>query len=166
LSDAVGERLGIDWRDADGRLKMALTAVSMMCGFAAGLRGEEIVRMGLGAIRKDWNESMEPHVPLMLVGHFKQEIGEKLFCQPLALKSKSGLQIRLWMFWLIGAYNALKVVDGSVFWMAGKMQGMIKRAHISDLDPMIHAVLKQVQLVMWLSVIPDSVDIESEYSMF
>jgi hypothetical protein len=81
---------------------MALMAVSMIGGFAAGLRGKEIVRMDLGAIQKHWNESMDhldaPHVPLMLVGQFKHEIGEKLFGQPLALESKLGLQICLWMF--------------------------------------------------------------------
>jgi hypothetical protein len=42
---------------------------------------------------------------------------------------------------------------------------MIRRAQIGDLDPMLHAVLKRVQL-QWPIVIPDSVDIENEYSMF
>jgi hypothetical protein len=58
-----------------GRLKTELTAVSLVGGFAAGLRGEEIVRMDLGAMHKHWNEAMEhpdaPHVPLMLEGRFK-----------------------------------------------------------------------------------------------
>jgi hypothetical protein len=125
-----------DWElfkgDAHGKLKMALTAVSLIGGFTAALRGEEIVRMDLGAIRKHWNESMEhpdaPHVPLMLAGRFKREVGEKLFCQPLSLESKSGLKIRLWMFRLMGAYDALKIVDGPVFRTAGKMVGTIRRA--------------------------------------
>jgi hypothetical protein len=86
----------------------------------------------------------------MLVGQFKREIGEKLFCQPLALESKSGLQIRLWMFCLIGAYNALQVTEGPVICTAGKTPGSIKQAQIGDLDPMLHAVLKQVQS-MWPS---------------
>jgi hypothetical protein len=105
--------------DAHGKLKTALTAVSLVGGFTAGLRGEEIVRMDLGAMRKHWNESMEhpdaPHVPLMLAGRFKREIGEKLFCQPLALESKSGLKIRLWMYRLIEAYDVMQVVEGPVF---------------------------------------------------
>jgi hypothetical protein len=125
-----------DWElfegDVHGRLKM-------IGGFAAGLRGEEIVRTDLRAIQKHWNELMEhpdaPHVPLMLAGRFKREIGEKLFCQPLALESMSGLQIRLWMFRLIGAYNALQVTEGPVFQMAGKTAGSIKRAQIGHLDP-------------------------------
>jgi hypothetical protein len=162
-----------DWElfegDAHGKLKTALTAVSVIGGFAAVLRGEEIVRMDLGAIRKHWNESMEhpdaPHVPLMLAGRFKREVGEKLFCQPLALESKSGLKIWLWMFWLIGSYDALKIVDRPVFRTAGKGPGTIRRAQIADLDPMMHAVLKRVQLSR-PNVIPDSVDVKSEYSMF
>jgi hypothetical protein len=155
--------------DAHGKLKTALTAVSLVGGFTAGLRGEEIVRMDLGAMRKHWNESMEhpdaPHVPLMLAGRFKREIGEKLFCQPLALESKSGLKIRLWMYRLIEAYDVMQVVEGPVFRTAGKTPGTIKRAQISDLDPMLHAILKRIQLI-WPSVISDSVDIESEFSMF
>jgi hypothetical protein len=125
-----------DWElfegDAHGKLKTALAAVSLIGGFVMALRGEEIVRMDLGFIRKHWNESMEhldvPQVPLMLAGRFKLEVGEKLFCQPLALESKSGLKIQLWMFQLIEAYDALKIVDGPVFCTAGKAVGTIQRA--------------------------------------
>jgi hypothetical protein len=92
-----------DWAifkgDKEGRLKTALTAMMMIDGFAATLRGEEKVCMDLGAIRKHWDEAMEhpdaPHVPLMLAGRFKSEVGEKLFCQPLAPESKLGLKIRI-----------------------------------------------------------------------
>jgi hypothetical protein len=71
--------------------------VMMIDGLAAALRGEEIVRMDLGAIQKHRDEAMEhldaPHVSLMLVGRFKHKFGEKLFCQPLVPASKSGLNI-------------------------------------------------------------------------
>jgi hypothetical protein len=162
-----------DWKifegDKEGRLKLALTAVMMIDGFAAALRGEEIVRIDLGAIRKHWDEAMEhpdaPHVPLMLAGRFKSEIREKLFCQPLAPESKSGLKIRLWTFRLIEAYGELTIVDGPVFRKAGRTQGTIRRAQIGDLDPMFHAILKRVQL-LWPSVIPDSVHIEEDMSAF
>jgi hypothetical protein len=165
--------LEADWElfdgDVDGRLRTALTAVMLIGGFTGALRGEEIVRMDLGAMRKHWNESMEhpdaPHVPLMLAGRFKREIGEKLFCQPLALVSKSGLQIRLWMFRLIEAYGNVGIVNGPVFRKAGKTPGTIRRAQVGDLDPMFHAILKRVQL-RWPSVIPDSVNVEGETSAF
>jgi hypothetical protein len=57
------------------------------------------------------------------------------------------------------------IVDGPVFRKAGKTPGTIRRAQISDLDPMFHTVLKRVQL-LWPSVIPDSVDIENDMSVF
>jgi hypothetical protein len=75
-------------------------SVSVVAGFFAALRGKAIVRIDLGNIRKHWEESLNypeaPHVPLMLAGHSKQEVGEKLFCQPLACKSASGISIALW----------------------------------------------------------------------
>jgi hypothetical protein len=92
--------------DADGQLKTALMAVSMIGGFAAGLRGDEIVRMDLGAIRKHWKESMDhPDLPSCL----RVVSNRKLENNYSALESKSGLQICLWMFRLIRAYKALQV---------------------------------------------------------
>jgi hypothetical protein len=83
-----------DWElfanDLEGRRQTALTSVAIMAGFFAVLRGDEIVRIDIGNIRKYWGESLNypeaPHVPLMLTCHFKREVGEKLFCQPLACK--------------------------------------------------------------------------------
>jgi hypothetical protein len=55
------------------------------------------MRMDLGAIRKHWDKAMDHpdalHFPLMLARRFKSEVGEKLFCQPLAPESKLGLKI-------------------------------------------------------------------------
>ena len=162
-----------DWNlfseDPDGRLRTALTAAMLIGGFAGGLRGEEIVRMDLGAMRKHWNEAMNhpdaPHCPLMLAGRFKGEIGEKLFCQPLALESKSGINIRLWLYRVIEAYGVLGVRDGPMFRKAGRAPGTIRRAQISDIDGMFHAVLMRVQ-TKWPNVIPDSVNVQEEYSAF
>jgi hypothetical protein len=90
-----------DWeafaKDEQGRVNTALTASMLITGFFAALQGDEIVRTDVGAIRKYWNEAMgwkdAPHVPLMLAGRFKRETGEKLFCQPLATVTKSGVDI-------------------------------------------------------------------------
>jgi hypothetical protein len=87
-----------DWdtfeKDGEGRAKAATTATMLIAGFFAALRGEEIVRADLGAIRKYWDEAVAwvgaEYVPLMLAGRFKREIGEKLFCQPLAAVTKIG----------------------------------------------------------------------------
>ena len=83
--------------DEGGKLKAALTATMLIAGWFAALRGEEIVRIDVGQMRSHWVESVnhteEPHVPLMLMGRFKREIGEKDFCQPPAMTSKSGVKI-------------------------------------------------------------------------
>jgi hypothetical protein len=78
-------------KDDEGRLKAGNVACMLVTGFFAALRGEEIVRADVGAIRKYWDEAIRwpgaQHVPLMLAGRFKRETGEKLFCQPLAAKT-------------------------------------------------------------------------------
>ena len=98
------ELLEEDWKtfssDPEGQRKTCLCAMTFVCGFFGALRGEEIVRLELGAIRKYWEEAVSfpdaPHVPMMLSGRFKRETGEKLFCQPLAPTSKSGINIKEW----------------------------------------------------------------------
>ena len=55
------------------------------------------------------------HVPVMLAGRFKREIGEKLFCQPLAVRSKSGLEYRKWAYRVMERYAAGQVVSGPIF---------------------------------------------------
>jgi hypothetical protein len=98
-----------DWvtfeKDDEGRTKASVTATMLISGFFAALRGEEIVRADLGAIRKFWDEAVSwkgaEHVLLMLAGRFKRETGEKLFCQPLAAVTKSGVIIRQWFHHMI-----------------------------------------------------------------
>jgi hypothetical protein len=72
------------------RLQTALMAMIMVAGFSGGLRGEELPKLELGAIRKHWEEAIHhktPHVPLVLAGCFKMTDGEKLFFLPLACHS-------------------------------------------------------------------------------
>ena len=88
--------------DTRGKSTTGLTACMLLAGWFAALRGEEIVRIDMGQMRQHWVESTEhegaPHIPLMLSGRFKREIGEKVFCQPLAMESRSGVTIGRW-FW-------------------------------------------------------------------
>jgi len=100
------ELLEDDWnamaRDPVGKIQAGLTACAMIAGFFGALRGEEIVRVDAGSMMSHWDESVSyteaPHIPLMLVGRFKREIGEKIFTQPLAIESNSGVTIMLWFF--------------------------------------------------------------------
>ena len=85
--------------DESMRLQTVLTAMILVGGFSGALRGEELPKIELGAIRKHWGEAIgHPRtllVPLVLSGRFKQTDGEKLFFLPLACKSASGIDNRL-----------------------------------------------------------------------
>jgi hypothetical protein len=88
-----------DWKvfenDPAGRLKTAVTGGMIVGGLVGGLRGEEIIRVDLGVIRKHWKEACdhpdESHIPLAMVGRSKSQVGEKIYVQPLANESVSGL---------------------------------------------------------------------------
>jgi hypothetical protein len=167
------ELLEEDWElfanDLEGRRRMGLTSVTIVAGFLAALRGEEIVRIYIGNIHKYWGESLNypeaPHVPLMLAGRFKREVGEKLFCQPMACKSASGIDIALWFHRTLEVMNTVGVTDGPLFRVKGKTSGSFKKVSMGDLDPSFLGILKRVQS-RWPSVIPDTVKVEDEYSVF
>jgi hypothetical protein len=110
--------------DGGGKLKAGLTATMLIAGWFAALRGEEIVRIDVGQMRQHWDESVnhteEPHVPLMLSGRFKREIGEKVFCQPLAMTSNSGVKIGEWMWRTLETLGQQNVLSGPMFRVAGK----------------------------------------------
>jgi hypothetical protein len=65
-----------DWErfgdDLDMKLQAALMAMVLVGGFSGALRGEELPKMELGAIRKYWDEAVHhlstPHVPMVLSG--------------------------------------------------------------------------------------------------
>jgi hypothetical protein len=162
------ELLDEEWqlfsKDAEGQLRAAMNATVLISGFFGALRGEEVVRADLGAIRKYWDEAVAwkeaEHIPLMLAGRFKWEIGEKLFCQPLAATTKSGIQIRLWFHRMIWTMAKQKVMRGLLF---RDKKG--KRVSTADVDVALHRILERVQK-KWPNVIPDSVDVKKEYSVY
>ena len=136
----------------------------LITGFFAALRGEEIVRADLGAIRKYWNEAVtwkgEEHIPLMLAGCFKCKTGEKLFCQPLAAVTKSGVDIRLWFHRSIDMNEKMGLTHGPLFRNA---KG--KRSSTAKLDILLHGILERVQK-KWTNIIPDSVKVKEEFSVY
>lgn len=155
-----------DWlayaNDPVGQINTGLTACMLIAGFFAALRGEEIVRVDISAMLLHWNESTNmassPHVPLMLVGRFKREIGEKIFTQPLAGMSKSGVNIMEWFHRTLTLFHAKGVTTGPMFRNAKK-----QRASVSELDVMLHSILERVQN-KWSNLIPDAVNVKEEYS--
>ena len=160
------ELLEEDWescnKDPVGRIAAGLTACLIISGFFAALRGEEIVRIDAGAMIHHWDESYNyekaPHVPLMLVGRFKTETGEKVFTQPLAHESKSGITIMLWFWRTLGLLKMHDQGTGPLF-----RNEKNKRASVAELDVMLHAVMVRVQK-KWPNIIPDHVRVHEEYS--
>ena len=102
------------------RLEVALTGALIVIGFCAALRGEEIPQVDVGLIRKYWEEGIHcpavSHVPLALAGRFKQTDGTfRLYVQPLAEKSSSGIEIRKWIERSIRELHLRKVTHGPLF---------------------------------------------------
>jgi hypothetical protein len=160
------ELLEEDWvlfsQDAIGRLNTGITACIFIAGFFGALRGEEIVRVNIDPMLKHWEESIHfegaPHVPLILVGRFKREVGERMFTQPLAVETKSGVRIALWFQRTLKELLGGRRASGPLFRNA---KG--GRASVADLDVRVHALLKRIQK-KWPNVIGHDVKVEDEYS--
>jgi len=161
-----------DWQShcaqPDFLLDIALTGVLITTVFGAGLRGEEVPQIDLGGLRKHWHEGTEhprqEHVPLVLKGRFKQTVGEKLYFQPLAVKSNSGVEYKLWLQRAIGVYQLLGVTSGPLFRTVVKRTSKVKRVTIADLDTLFHDVMKRVQ-VRHPNLLPKTVNVEEEMSV-
>jgi hypothetical protein len=162
-----------DWKlylkvhDGHGLQKAGLTAIVLISGFFAALRGEEIVRIDIGSMRHHWTEAMGcadgKHVPLMLAGRFKRETGEKLFCQPLATESKSGVKIAEWFHRTLWILGKLGTESGPMFRSESKGGSKYKKASVGDLDHLLHSILGRVQKNR-PEIIGASVDVMEEYS--
>ena len=154
--------------DEGGKLRAVLTATMMIAGWFAALRGEEIVRIDVGQMRDHWLESMnhteEPRVPLMLSGRFKREIGEKVFCQPLAITSNSGVNIAEWIWRTLEMLGQQRVTTGPMFRVAERGKGTCKRATTADLNPSFITLSERVQK-RWANVFAGDLDIAKEFSI-
>jgi hypothetical protein len=169
---AIQEDLEKDWadfeKDPDGLLKTAIAGVMVVAGLGGGMRGEELNRLDLGIIRKHWNEAVNhqdvAHVPLGMVGRFKRTVGEKMYIQPLAIRSRSGLEYRLWMHRMICCYAHFGVVSGPVFRrQKKKASDKIERARVGDINLILHPALVRVQARL-PHLIGEGSKVEDEYS--
>ena len=162
-----------DWKqlvqigDLKGMESVVLTAVMLIAGFFGGLRGEEVTRMDIGLIRKYWNEATSaedsPHVPMMLQGRFKKETGDKVFCQPLAVKSHSGVEILKWFSRNIFVMERRGVIEGPMFRVIRK-SGLIGRATVGDIDKLFLRLWNRIQ-EREPKLLPASVKVDDEYSI-
>jgi hypothetical protein len=169
------EMLEEDWRtfekDPIGRLKTALTGFMIVAGLGGGMRGEEIVRIDIGIIRKHWKEAQthpeEPHMPLGMAGRFKRQVGGKVYIQPLALISESGLQYRLWMHRALQEHGRTNTFNGPMFWVPNRKakdgEREFKRVKIGDLDNVLRPLISRVQ-TKHPETIGLDVNLDEEYS--
>ena len=78
LSFLEADWLGSEEGEDQKRLYMGITGVMLTVDFLRAFRGEAIVRLDLGGMRKYWHEGVlnpfTPHVPVILSGRFKKEI--------------------------------------------------------------------------------------------
>ena len=85
--------------DVFARKEIEKAICIVISGYFGGLRGEEIAKGDRGAMMERWKDSMSheetPFVPLTLLGRFKRETGEKVFCQPLAAVTKGGRSLEI-----------------------------------------------------------------------
>jgi hypothetical protein len=169
---AIQEDLENDWldfaRDPQGRLRTAVAGVMVTAGLGGGMRGEELNRLDIGIIRKHWKEAINhqemAHVPLGMVGRFKRTVGEKMYIQPLAIKSKSGLEYRLWMFRMLSQYAAVGIASGPVFRRSARRQtDKVERARVGDINLILHPALARVQ-ARQPNLIGEDTKVEEEYS--
>ena len=150
-----------DW---DKRLRISNTACLLISGYYGALRGEELSRIHLGMIRANWNEAIRyplaRHVPLMLVGRFKNVKGQVVFCQPLATTTNDGFNIIQWFHRCISAHAAGGMGSGLLF---RNEQG--NKLSLAEMDTWLHDILHKVQQ-KFPSVIPDATQIEDEFSVY
>jgi hypothetical protein len=158
-----------DWNGVKGlpgiqRVQIALQGVLFSVGFSSALRGEEIPRIEIGPMRRHWKEAVKHprvcHIPLILQGRFKRQTGEKMFVQPLAWESQSGIKNGVWMKRALEAYEEMDITSGPLF---RKGQGNA-RARVADLDMLFWDVLTRVQ-DSYPQIISPAVMIHDEYSV-
>jgi hypothetical protein len=170
---AIQEDLEKDWSDfvwdPEGRLKTAITGVMLTAGLGGGMRGEELNRLDIGIIHKHWMEAVNhpevAHVPLGMVGRFKRTIGKKLYIQPLALRSKSGLEYRLWMYRMLCEYALVGIDSGPVFRRSRRRPtDKVERARVGDINLLLHPALIRVQARL-PNLIDEATKVDEEYSV-
>ena len=148
--------------------EVALTGALIVAGFVAALRGEEIPQIDIGLMRKYWVEGLEyprkKHVLLALAGRFKQTNGTfRIYMHPLADKTSSGIEVRLWLERAIRCWHDNGVTSGPLF-RTTKGKGKVARASVGDLDILFHDLWKRVQH-RFPQLIPDTTKVDEAYSV-
>ena len=150
--------------DNFSKMMIAKAACIIITGYYASLRGEEVGKADIGGIRKHWKDGMNhpdwKHVPLILAGTFKGEIGVKLFVQPLAAVTKDGRNLAKWYCRYLETLRNEGYISGPLF-----RNDKGKPMSVAELDVHFHSVLLEVQR-RFPNAIPDSVNVIEDYSVY
>ena len=154
-----------DNKDSIGKRKTALMGCMLVAGYYGALRGEEVNRVDLGGMNQYWKEGSSQieekrHVPLTLMGRFKQITGIKFYTQPLAWSTKGGRCLATWFLRARECYAEDNIVSGPMFRNEAKKSKM----SVAEMDIGFHALLRLVQN-RCPNLIADSVKVEDDYSM-
>jgi hypothetical protein len=145
------------------RLAIALSCSFYMNGFCAGLRGEELPMMSLGATAKYLYHPQTPgleHITLAMKGRIKGEFQEEQ-CHliPIVAVTRSGLRPRLWMMRVVEAYRESGEVQG---WIYRDASGAPAKQGAFELE--FFETLREIQLRRPELFLPDG-DIPDIYGM-
>jgi hypothetical protein len=118
---AALERDLFNSKTVEQMIKVCIHAVFIMCGFCAGLRGEELPMMSLDAMAKHYKkdqpvEGSLENVFLALRGRVKGKHSEDA-CHliPIAATTETGLKPRLWVGRMVETYRMVGTTEGWVF---------------------------------------------------
>ena len=146
------------------RRQIARTLCIIITGYYGGLIGEEFSKADQSVMAEHFNQAVNRSeflfVPLMILGRFKRQVGEKKFFQPLAVKTRDGRNLCTWFTRLMNMQVAGGVCKGPLF-----ANNAGKRMSIAEMDVLFHELFRLIQNHN-PSVIPDDVNIEEEYSVF
>jgi hypothetical protein len=104
--------------DQQKRLSIAPEATFYILAFTLALRGEEVPLIALRGIISHWERGIshsKPHVMVMLLGQFKNKIGESYHLMPVLDTTPRCLQLGLWVEWVMREYQARGVTSGYMF---------------------------------------------------
>lgn len=150
--------------DPYSRMLIAKAACIVITGYYGSLRGEEIGKADLGAMRKYWKEAMNhpdiKHIPLILAGIFKGEEGVRLFVQPIIGVTKDGRNLVTWYRRYLRSLEETGSTSGPLF---PNEKGL--PMSVSELDVHFHSMLLEVQR-RFPNAIPDNVNVFDDYSVF
>ena len=112
----------MEWKSCESereRAEIIFPALFAMITYCGGLRGEETPLTDLAGMRKYFLEGVthktHPHVPIALLGRFKNDGIDKYHYLPIALETRSGLKIKPWVDRMFAHYEKRGIKNGRVF---------------------------------------------------